>query len=130
MLVQKNDIDDLIAGSFQNDMRFQKARDQSFQTYMNKFRQTPQYIALFADNSQKASFKEMAMGEIQKQIDQVIKLFCCLNGRDEFIISYSQLLADRLLNKLSVNDEAEEEVIKQLQVECGHNIVSKIKTMF
>lgn len=38
MLVQKNDIDDLIAGSFQNDMRFQKARDQSFQTYMNKFR--------------------------------------------------------------------------------------------
>lgn len=64
MLVQKNDIDDLIAGSFQNDMRFQKARDQSFQTYMNKFRQTPQYIALFADNSQKASFKEMAMGEI------------------------------------------------------------------
>lgn len=60
----------------------------------------------------------------------MIKLFCCLNGRDEFIVAYSQLLADRLLNKLSVNDEAEEEVIKQLQVECGHNIVSKIKTMF
>ena len=40
------------------------------------------------------------------------------------------LLADRLLNKLSLNDEAEESVIKQLQVECGHNIVSKIKTMF
>jgi hypothetical protein len=39
-------------------------------------------------------------------------LFCCLNGRDEFIVAYSQLLADRLLNKLSVNDEAEEEVIK------------------
>lgn len=72
----------------------------------------------------------MASGDIQKQIDQVIKLFCCLNGRDEFILAYSQLLADRLLNKLSVNAEAEEEVIKQLQVECGHNIVSKIKTMF
>ena len=40
------------------------------------------------------------------------------------------LLAERLLNKKSCNDEAEESVIKQLQVECGHNIVSKMKTMF
>ena len=41
MLAMKNEIDDLIAGSFQNDMRFQKARDQSFQAFMNKFKQTP-----------------------------------------------------------------------------------------
>ena len=70
------------------------------------------------------------MSEIDKTIDAVIKLFCCLNGRDEFIEAYSVLLAERLLNKMSCNDEAEESVIKQLQVECGHNIVSKIKTMF
>ena len=31
---------------------------------MNKFKQTPQYIALFMDNSQKASFKEMQMNDI------------------------------------------------------------------
>lgn len=72
----------------------------------------------------------MGMADIDKMIDAVIKLFCCLNGRDEFIEAYSVLLAERLLNKLSVNDEAEEAVIKCLQVECGHNIVSKIKTMF
>lgn len=60
----------------------------------------------------------------------MIKLFCCLNGRDEFITAYEILLADRLLNKASANDEAEEDVIKKLQVECGNNIVSKIKTMF
>lgn len=30
LLALKNEVDDLIAGSFQNDMRFQKARDQSF----------------------------------------------------------------------------------------------------
>ena len=129
MLAFKSEIDDMIASSFQNDMRFQKARDQSFQTFMNKFKQTPAFIALYMDNSQKDAFRQMAMSDIEKQIDQVIKLFCCLNGRDEFITAYSLLLADRLLNKLSLNDEAEESVIKQLQVECGHNIVSKIKTM-
>lgn len=96
---------------------------------MNRFPRTPQYIALYMDKAQKETFKTMTMPEIQKQIDQVIKLFCCLNGRDEFIAAYSTLLAQRLLNKLSVNQEAEESVIKQLQVECGLNIVSKIKTM-
>ena len=54
----------------------------------------------------------MGMNVMDKMIDAVIKLFCCLNGRDEFIEAYSVLLAERLLNKLSVNDEAEEAVIK------------------
>ena len=53
------------------------------------------------DHSQKDTFKQMTMPEIEKQVDQVIKLFCCLNGRDEFITAYSLLLAERLLNKLS-----------------------------
>ena len=43
---------------------------------------------------------------------------------------YEILLADRILNKHSVSDEAEEDVIKKLQIECGNNIISKIKTMF
>lgn len=70
------------------------------------------------------------MPEIQKMIKQIVKLFCSLNGRDEFIESYSMLLAERLLKKLSVNDEAETSVIKGLQIECGLSVVSKLKTMF
>ena len=112
MLDLKAQIDDLIAVSFKNDMRFQKARDQAFQTFMNKFKNTPQFIALYLDHQQKEGFRQINMPEIEKMIDAVIKLFCCLNGRDEFIEAYSVLLAERLLNKLSVNDEAEEAVIK------------------
>ena len=70
------------------------------------------------------------MKDIELQIDQLIKLFRCLNGRDTFIHAYSILLADRLLNKLSVSTEAEEYTIKKLQIECGLNIISKIKTMY
>ncbi len=58
-----------------------------------------------------------------------MKLFCCLNAKDKFITAYSKLLARRLLDKTSVSDEAELKMIQKLQVECGHNIVSKIKTM-
>jgi hypothetical protein len=36
MLQLKTQTDNLIAVSFNNDMRFQKARDQAFQTFMNK----------------------------------------------------------------------------------------------
>lgn len=44
--------------------------------------------------------------------------------------SYTNLLALRLLNNTSVSSEAEELMIKKLQVECGHNTVNRIKTMF
>ena len=57
MLQLKAQIDDLIAVSFKNDMRFQKARDQAFQTFMNKFKSTPQFIALFLDHQQKEGFR-------------------------------------------------------------------------
>ncbi len=96
---------------------------------MNEFSRTPQYIALYMDNEQKKNFKQLTMDEVEKKIDKVIKIFCCLNGRDEFITAYSKLLASRLLDKTSVSDEAELKMIQKLQVECGHNIVSKIKTM-
>ena len=57
-------------------------------------------------------------------------MFCCLHGRDTFVASYTNLLAERLLNKTSVSKDAENSMIQMLQVECGHNTVSKIKTMF
>jgi len=130
LLEFKSKIDTCIRDSFAENMNFQKARDESFRTFMNKFDKTPHYIALYCDNAQRDTYKQKSMEDIKSEIDDLIKLFCCLNGRDEFITAYEILLADRLLNKLSVNDEAEEDVIKKLQVECGNNIVSKIKTMF
>lgn len=66
------------------------------------------------DNEQKKNFKPLPMNEIEKKIDKVIKIFCCLNGRDEFITAYSKLLASRLLDKTSVSDEAELKMIRQL----------------
>jgi hypothetical protein len=57
ILQLKAQIDDLIAVSFKNNMRFQKARDQAFQIFMNKFKSMPQFIALYLDHQQKEGFR-------------------------------------------------------------------------
>ena len=97
---------------------------------MNQYDKTPHHMAFYCDNEFKKGFKQMAENEIDKKLDAVVRLFCCLHGRDTFIASYSNLLALRLLNRSTVSQEAEELMIKKLQVECGHNTVNKIKTMF
>jgi len=81
---------------------------------MNEFDKTPQYIAFYMNNEFVKGFKQLSENEIEVKIEAVIKLFCCLHGRDVFIASYSNLLANRLLNKTSVSDSAEQRMIQQL----------------
>lgn len=126
----KAQMDDLIEKSFLNDMRFQKARDFAFQEFMNNCDKTPHYIAIYTDGQFKKGLNQISIDEVEKKLEAIVRLFCCLHGRDTFIASYTALLANRLLNKTSCSNDAEEMMIKKLQVECGHNIVSKIKTMF
>lgn len=130
LLEFKAQMDDLIEQAFNNDMKFQKNRDQSFQNFMNDCERTPHYIAFYCDNEFKKGFKQLSDDEIDQKLDAVVRLFCCLHGRDQFIASFTKLLAQRLLNRTSVSNQAEELMINKLQVECGHNTVNKIKTMF
>ena len=57
-------------------------------------------------------------------------MFVCLHDRDVFIRYYTRFLAKRLLDETSVSDEAEQSMISKLKVECGHNIVNKISSMY
>ena len=97
---------------------------------MNQCDKTPHNIALYADNEFKRGLKQLSDQEMDKRLSAIVGIFCCLHGRDIFIASYTNLLANRLLNKTSVSSEAEKVMIEKLQVECGHNTVNKIKTMF
>ena len=123
-------MDNLIEKAFANNMKFQKSRDNSFQNFMNECDKSPHFIAFYTDNEFRRGLKQISEEEIEQRLDAVVRLFCCLHGRDTFIASYTNLLAQRLLNKTSVSNHAEELMIKKLQVECGHNTVNKIKTMF
>jgi hypothetical protein len=64
--------------------------------------------------------------ETNEKLEAIIRLFCCLHGRDVFIKAYTKYLASRLLNKTCVSEAAEELMLQKLKIECGHNTVNKI----
>ena len=63
------------------------------------------------------------------RLDAIIRLFCCLHGRDIFIKSYTIFFASRLLNKTSISKDAELLMLQKLKIECGHNTVHKLSSM-
>jgi uncharacterized membrane protein len=68
---------------------------------------SPHFMVIYCDNQFKKDFKQMENVDIKNKLEEIIRLFCCLHGRDTFIFSYTRLLAARLLNKTSVSVEAE-----------------------
>lgn len=93
---------------------------------MNQCQFTPHYIASYCDNELKKGLKGVNEVETDVRLEAIIRLFCCLHGRDVFIKAYTKFLASRLLNKSSISKEAEELMLGKLKVECGHNTVNKI----
>lgn len=75
---------------------------------MNKCQFTPYYIASYCDNELRKGLKGVSEAETEQRLDAIIRLFCCLHGRDIFIKSYTKFLATRLLNKSFLSKEAEE----------------------
>ena len=114
LLLFKKKIDILIEKSFNKNMLFQRARDLAFQDFMNTCKLTPYYIVIYSDSQFKLNFKQKSLKEIESELNEIVRLFCCLHGRDIFIASYTELLASRLLNKTSVSDEAEKIMIRLL----------------
>ena len=101
----------MVSESFSNQMVFQKARDNSFQEFMNEQPFTPTYMAQFADRELRSGLKGVTDFEVEKRLGAIINLFCCLHGRDSFIKAYEKELAQRLLNKSSISQESEELMI-------------------
>ena len=130
LLALKKEMDEMVEFSFQNDIKFQKNRDVSFQNFMNKCQYTAHYIASYCDNEFRKGLKGISEAETNERLDAIIRLFCCLHGRDVFIKSYTKHLASRLLNKSYLSKDAEEAMLQKLKVECGHNVVNRISQMF
>ena len=93
LLDLKSEMDSMVEQSFQNDIRFQKSRDVSFSEFMNKFEYTAHYIASFCDNEFRKGLKSASEADTKNRLEAIIRLFCCLNGRDVFIKSYTKFLA-------------------------------------
>ena len=97
---------------------------------MNTQQFTPVYIAQYADKEFRTGLKGVSDFEMNKRLDAIINLFCCLHGRDTFLKQFSKELGQRLLNKTSISWEYEELFLQKLKVECGANQVNKMTQMF
>ena len=75
---------------------------------MNKSNMTPLFIAAYCDNEFRKGLKGVNEVDTNARLDAIIRLFCCLHGRDIFIKAYTMHLSSRLLNKTSLSKDAEE----------------------
>ncbi len=60
---------------------------------MNDCDKSPHFIAYYCDNEFKAGLKALTDNEIDNKLNAIVRLFCCLHGRDVFIRQYTNLLA-------------------------------------
>ena len=97
---------------------------------MNKCKLSSPYLASYTDFMMRKALKGVSEAETEQRLEKIVRLFACLNEKDVFFHSYTQFLSVRLLNNLSVSDEAEQILIAKIKVECGHSFVSGVTNMF
>ncbi len=78
-------------------------------------------LAKHVDLLMKRNIRGMSDEAISDQFDRTLEIFRLLNDKDEFESYFWAGLTKRLLNSLSVNDEAEKLMISKLKKECGCN---------
>ena len=91
---------------------------------------TAPYLANYTDFEMRKALKGVSEAETEQRLEKIVQLFACLNEKDVFFHQYTQLLSVRLLNNMSVSDEAEQVMIAKVKVECGHAFVSGVTNMF
>ena len=108
LLELKAEVDDLVKYSFDDTMLFQKTRDQAFTQFMNEQAMVPSYIASHVHENLTQGFKGLSDDIVGGKLESIIDIFRLLHGRDAFIKQAENLLAYRLLNKISISNQYEE----------------------
>ena len=91
---------------------------------------TASNMAKYTDSQMTSGLKGKTEEEVHDILDAIIRLFCCLHGRDLYLKSYEKELASRLLAKSLISYDYEEHMIQKLKVECGAQQVGKMTQMF
>merc|ERR1712093_656508 len=126
----KHEFDDMVAQCFDNEAPFQRARNKGLENVLNRDTRCAKYLAIFCDLQLKKGLKGKSEDEMMQLVNRVVALFAHLKDKDIFLDFYKKALSRRLLNKLSVNNDAEDAIITKLKVECGQQAIQKLASMF
>jgi len=130
VLELKAELDNMVATCFDGETGFQKARNNGLENRLNKDTRCAKYLAVFCDLQLKRGLKGRNEEEASSIVSQVVGLFAHLKDKDIFLDFYKRNLSRRLLNKLSVSNDAEDMFITKLKVECGQQAIQKLASMF
>eukprot|EP00928_Gymnodinium_smaydae_P020186 TRINITY_DN17808_c0_g1_i1.p1 TRINITY_DN17808_c0_g1~~TRINITY_DN17808_c0_g1_i1.p1 ORF type:complete len:757 (+),score=205.88 TRINITY_DN17808_c0_g1_i1:216-2486(+) len=130
VLELKRELDDMVVSCFDSDSQFQKARNRGIENILNKDTRCAKYLAMYADMQLKRGLKGRMEDEVTQLVTRVVSLFAHLKDKDIFLDYYKRALSRRLLNKLSVSNDAEDAFISKLKAECGQQAVQKLAYMF
>ncbi len=90
LLSFKLEIDNMVNNCFGNDPKFNLARDKSFMSFMNLWDEAPFSMATYCDQFFQRGIRGMSDDQIEEELSQIIRLFCCLHNRDHFIKAYTK----------------------------------------
>jgi len=104
----------------------------SIETAVNARENRPaELIARYVDGRLKSGSKGVGSEDtLEIELDKVMQLFKCIQGKDVFEAFYKKDLAKRLLLDRTSSMDLERSMVKRLQVECGSQFTSKLEGMF
>lgn len=111
LLKFKEIVDTVIEYSFGSNIKFERESKKALTSTINKQKLSPKYLAAYSDKYLIDGIKGLSNQDIQKGLQGVVRLFCCLNDRDVFMREIQDHLHLRLLNKTVSSKEAEEKFI-------------------
>lgn len=130
VLAAKKEIDSIIAKCFAGDDVFQKIRNKSLETVLNKDTRCAKYLAHFCDVQLRKGIKGLSEDDTAQLVASVISLFSLLRDKDIFLESYKRSLSKRLLNKCAPFQDVEDMFITKLKQEVGQQAIQKLLAMF
>ncbi|GIY55130.1 cullin-1 [Caerostris darwini] len=129
----------LVMTAFNNEAGFVAALDKACGKFINNNAVTrlansssksPELLAKYCDLLLKKSSKNPEESELEDTLNQVMIVFKYIEDKDVFQRFYSKMLAKRLVQHMSANDDAEASMISKLKQACGFEYTSKLQRMF
>ncbi|KAK9764784.1 hypothetical protein K7432_007437 [Basidiobolus ranarum] len=131
LLNLKQELDNILARSFQKNPIFFNTLKESFESFINVRQNKPaEMIAKFVDSKLRSGNKTATDQELESILDSVLILFRYIHGKDVFEAFYKRDLAKRLLLNKSASFDAERSMLSKLKTECGASFTSKLEGMF
>lgn len=130
----------LVLRAFSNHRLFATALDRACQRFINRNAVTDvssnptsksaELVARYCDFLLKKSSRLSEEAELEDILADIMIVFRYLESKDVFQKFYSSMLAKRLVEHLSMSEDAEASMISKLKAACGSLYTSKLQKMF